>query len=88
MMKKIQTTFILSLVTFFVVTGQINSKYSIDRNDIRIKGTSNLHDWEMVVEKVKGNMDADVKNNKILSINSLTLSVNANSITSGKIAIN
>ncbi len=84
MRKKIQTTFILSLVAFFVVTGQIYSKYSIDRNDVRIKGTSNLHDWEMVVEKVKGNMDADIKNNKILSINSLTLSVDANSITSGK----
>ena len=84
MIKKIKTTFILSLLTFFVLNGQIYSKYSIDRNDIRIKGTSNLHDWEMVVEKVKGNMDADVKNNKIASINSLTLTVDANSITSGK----
>ena len=84
MIRNIKTTFILSLVTFVVVNGQGYTKYSIDRNDIRIKGTSNLHNWEMVVEKVKGNMYADVRNNKIVSINSLTLDVNANSITSGK----
>ena len=84
MLKKIKTTFILSLVTFVLANGQTYSKYSIDRNNIRIKGTSNLHDWEMMVEKVKGIMDADVKNNKIASINSLTLTVDANSITSGK----
>lgn len=84
MRKKIQITFILILAVFFAVNGQAYTKYSIDRNDIRIKGTSNLHNWEMVAEKVKGNMDADVKNNMIVSINSLTLSVDANSITSGK----
>jgi len=84
MKKNTITTFILSLITFFVVNGQVYTKYSIDRNNIRIKGTSNLHDWEMMVEKVKGIMDADVKNNKIVSINSLTLTVDANSITSGK----
>jgi polyisoprenoid-binding protein YceI len=83
-MKKIHTTFILSLAVFYAVSGQAYTKYSVDRNDIRIKGTSNLHHWEMVAEKVKGNMDADVKNNMIVSINSLTLSVDANSITSGK----
>ncbi len=82
--RKIKTAFILSLVTFVIVNGQAYNKYSIDRNDIRIKGTSNLHDWEMVVEKVKGNLDADIKNNKIITINSLTLTVDANSITSGK----
>jgi len=84
MKKNTITTFILSLITFFVVNGQVYTKYSIDRKNIRIKGTSNLHDWEMMVEKVKGIMDADVKNNKIVSINSLTLTVDANSITSGK----
>jgi polyisoprenoid-binding protein YceI len=84
MRKKIQISFILSLAVFYVVSGQAYTKYSIGRNDIRIEGTSNLHNWEMVVEKVKGNMDADVKDNMIVSINSLTLSVDANSITSGK----
>ena len=84
MKKNTITTFILSLITFFVVNGQVYTKYSIDRKNIRIKGTSNLHDWEMMVEKVKGIMDADVKDNKIVSINSLTLTIDANSITSGK----
>jgi polyisoprenoid-binding protein YceI len=82
--KKIQATFILSIAILFVASAQINSSYSMYRNDIRIKGTSNLHDWEMAVENVKGNMDADLKNDRIVDINSLTLIVDVNSITSGK----
>lgn len=82
--KKIPATIILIITALIVVSGQVNSSYSIDRNDIRITGTSNLHDWEMVVEKVKGNMNAYVKNDRIVDINSLTLSVDVNSIKSGK----
>ena len=82
--KKIPATLILIIAALIVVTGQMNSSYSIDRNDVRITGTSNLHDWEMVVEKVKGNMSAYVKNDRIVDINSLTLSVDVNSIKSGK----
>jgi polyisoprenoid-binding protein YceI len=82
--KKIPATFILIIAALIVVSGQINSSYSIGRNDIRIKGTSNLHNWEMVVEKVNGNMNANIKNDRIVDINSLTLIVDVNSITSGK----
>jgi polyisoprenoid-binding protein YceI len=84
MTKRIFIAFILGVAISFAASGQVYSKYSIDRNNIMIKGTSNLHDWEMVVEKVKGKMDADVKNNKIVSINSLILSIDVNSIKSGK----
>ncbi len=84
MTKKILLAFVLGVAILFAANGQIYSRYSILSNDIRIKGTSNLHDWEMVVEKVQGNMNADVKGSEIVSINSLTLSVDANSITSGK----
>ncbi len=84
MTKKILLAFVLGVAILFAANGQIYSRYSIESDDIRIKGTSNLHDWEMVVEKVRGNMDANVKGSEIVSINSLTLSVDANSISSGK----
>jgi polyisoprenoid-binding protein YceI len=75
---------VLGLLLDTALSGQSNNKYLIEKNEMIIKGTSNLHDWEMDVKKVKGSMDADIKNNKILSINSLTLNIDVNSIKSGK----
>ena len=84
MKKRLFVSIAVGLTLFMVLSGQTTHKYLIDKNDIIIKGTSNLHDWEMEVEEVEGSMDADINGNKILYINSLALNVNVNSIKSGK----
>jgi len=84
MKKRLFTSIAVGLALFMALSGQTAHKYLIDNNDIIIKGTSNLHDWEMEVEGVKGNMYADIKDDKILLINSFVLNVNVYSIKSGK----
>jgi polyisoprenoid-binding protein YceI len=84
MKKRLFASIAVGLALFMTLSGQTSHKYKIDKNKIIIKGTSNLHDWKMEVEDINGNMDADIKDNKIESINSLTLNVNVNSIKSGK----
>jgi polyisoprenoid-binding protein YceI len=84
MKMKCFVSIVLGLILNTALSGQTVNKYLIERNEMIIKGTSNLHDWEMDAKNVKGNMEADIKDNKILSINSLALDIDVNSIKSGK----
>lgn len=75
--------FLLSILSVQVTQGQT---YSIDNaaSELTIKGTSNLHDWEMVSEQAKGHLEATIENNQLTKLSSLTFIVVAESLKSGK----
>jgi polyisoprenoid-binding protein YceI len=51
---------------------------------LKISGTSSLHDWDMVSETATGKLVAFVDGNKLTTINSLVVEMPAESIKSGK----
>lgn len=75
--------FLISIISTQLIQGQT---YSIDNaaSELTIKGTSNLHDWEMVSEQAKGHLEATIENNQLTKLSSLTFIVVAESLKSGK----
>lgn len=53
-------------------------------SELKIEGTSNLHDWEMVAEQVKGTMQVTLEEGRLTQINQLDFIVVAESLKSGK----
>lgn len=59
---------------------KINSSASI----FTIKGTSSLHDWEMISESFSGKLDFDHVNGGDLTINNIEVKVGVKALESGK----
>lgn len=55
-----------------------------DNSTILIKGSSTMHDWESPLEKYSGNITVALQEGKITAIESLDLSMEVESIESGK----
>lgn len=53
-----------------------------------VKGSSSLHDWEMKVGRMNGNIELEVMENEIGPIEKLSFSVLANSLDGGKSGMN
>lgn len=64
-------------------TYQLNNGVS----SMRVDGTSNLHDWDIKAENQKGKIALDVENGKVTKINELQITVLAESLKSGKSAM-
>jgi len=63
---------------------QAQQNYSADVNNskVLIKGTSNIHDWEMEVKSLKSEMK--VSEDSIMKVHSITFNVPVKSMKSGK----
>ncbi len=76
------------LLLFFMAVSSFSfaqKAFTLDtKPQLKISGTSSLHDWEMVSETATGKLVATVEGNKIAEINSLVVEMPAESIKSGK----
>lgn len=72
----------------FVLTAQITiaqTTLKLDSNpELKVSGTSSLHDWEMTSNKATGELKATLDNGKITDIAALSVTMQAESIKSGK----
>lgn len=59
---------------------QLNNKAS----NIVIEGTSNIHDWEIEVSEMSGEIRAVFENGKLLKLESLNITIPGKSLKSGK----
>lgn len=59
---------------------KLNNKAS----NLVIEGTSNIHDWEINVEQISGEMQAVFENGKLLKIENLAITIPGTSLKSGK----
>ncbi|WP_304141254.1 YceI family protein [Mesoflavibacter zeaxanthinifaciens] len=77
---------LLTLVTFLSFSIQIFSqsyKVSNASSDLKVYGTSSLHDWHVDAEDVKGNIQIEVTE-ETLNINKLNVEIISESLKSGK----
>jgi len=77
---------LLTLVTFLSFSTQIFSqsyKVSNSSSDLKVYGTSSLHDWHVDAEDVKGSIQIEVTE-ETLNINKLNVEIISESLKSGK----
>jgi polyisoprenoid-binding protein YceI len=62
------------------------SQYILDEkvSFVYVKGTSTLHDWTTMAEKMKGSLQGEVKADHIVKISSAKISIPVSSLKSGK----
>lgn len=65
-------------------TTEAQSTYKISQFDMNISGTSTLHDWTAEVEAIKGEGEVEIKDNHLVSIKDLKVSIPVTTIKSGK----
>jgi polyisoprenoid-binding protein YceI len=87
-MKKIQSDFIkrsaviLLLLVSVVTSGFAQQKYHTQSIDIKVSGTSSLHDWEMISDKGEFSAAITMSGSKV-AFSGLRFSVPAESLKSG-----
>lgn len=84
-MKKINRIFTILLLALFTLslTSNAQSKFTAASNNVVINGTSTLHDWEMISKQ--SNIEAVFAGNGAISgLSSLTFTIPAESLKSGK----
>ncbi len=86
----IQISIFLTLAIFIMVSvaAMAQQTYMLTAvQEIKVAGTSTLHDWEMVSAKAEGKVLITARNNQITSISSLVVTLPATSLKSGKKAM-
>lgn len=80
--------FILAVITgLFLLFGslQAQEKFILAPGaDLKVAGTSTLHDWEMVSDQAKGEAKIKLSGNRIESVSGLQVSFQVKSLKSGK----
>lgn len=79
----------IALFSFLLIlTGQIihsqTFKLLPSRSEIKVEGTSNLHDWDITSKSQSGNIDVVFENGKLVEIKNLLVELNPESLKSGK----
>ena len=75
----------LIMMAFTFVNSQAQTyQLKSDVSTLKVEGTSNLHDWQIVAEKQKGKLLAEVEDGKVTKIEQLDFAVTAESLKSGK----
>lgn len=83
-MKTIKS--ILLTVILITLSFQANAQrnYSMAKSTFEVAGTSNIHDWVMKSTEGNGTANLTVSDSKLIDINSLTITLLAESIKSSK----
>ncbi|MDO5608019.1 MAG: YceI family protein [Capnocytophaga sp.] len=76
------------LVGLLVLTGNFalaQATFKLQSNpELKVSGTSSLHDWEMTSNQATGELQATAEGTALTAINALTITMQAESIKSGK----
>jgi len=79
---------VFSLFAFVMQIGFSQETFQLQANPkLEVSGTSSLHDWEMPSNEATGKMEAVVENGKLSEIKSIEVKMPAESIKSGKKAM-
>ena len=64
----------------------VGQNYNINKgaSNLKVLGTSNIHDWEINAEDVQGNLKAQIEDGQLVQIDELNFAVVAESLKSGK----
>ena len=81
---KILALLIFSSLAFSQLMAQESMSVIQDGSDLTIYGTSSLHDWEIVAEKMTGSCHVTIEDNKVTEVSNLTFNVIVDGLKSGK----
>lgn len=82
MKQRINKWLLIALVAFAPFTVLAQTELGIVSHSMTIAGTSNMHDWTAEVEKLTGTIKAKVENGKIVDIQDVAISIDAQSLKS------
>ena len=84
-MKPYSNLIMLATVLLFSLGVQAQSyKLNNKASNIVIEGTSNIHDWEIAVGEMSGEIRAVFENGKLIKLESLNITIPGKSLKSGK----
>ena len=89
-MKTSSTVLIALFISFFIVplTVTAQTNYQVGpKPELKVTGTSTLHDWEMVSTQATGEAQLILQDGKLQGIQKLSVSMPAESLKSGKNAM-
>lgn len=85
-MKKVKHIALLVFTTIFALStlNAQQAKINNSASNLKVIGTSNIHDWDMTAENVSGEIAFEKENNALTAISRLTLDVKVEGLKSGK----
>lgn len=85
-LKRVNLVIVSLVVMVFAIQFSQAQTYQLNNgiSKLKVEGTSNIHDWEIVAEKQQGKLIAEVEDGKITKIQQLDFAVTAESLKSGK----
>lgn len=74
------------LMIFFSANTSFAQDFKINKgaSNLKVEGTSNIHDWELSSNDFQGNLKAQLEDGQLVQINELNFAVVAESLKSGK----
>ena len=87
---KTQKNFWLVIGSFLIMAFSCQTlmaqSYNVDNNasNLKVLGTSNVHDWEIDAKSFQGSMKAEIEDGQLIQIDRLQFGVVAESLKSGK----
>ena len=78
------------LIMIFSTIPMVGQTFNINNgaSDLKIEGTSNIHDWEIDAEQLQGNIKVQMRDGQLERIDQLQFAVVAESLESGKGGMN
>ncbi|AZQ63675.1 YceI family protein [Flammeovirga pectinis] len=83
MKKSLLSTFLI-VSLFSTLTFAQSREILNDKSEVKVEGTSSLHDWHCDVESISGSADVSVEGDKVTAVNTLDLTFVVKSLKSGK----
>ncbi len=87
-LKRLTGLTIVLLALVSLSSAQQTSELKLNGHSLKIKGTSNLHDWSMDAEEVSGNVNAILNGSSITEFKDAKIIVDVEEIESGKRIMN
>lgn len=79
---------VLGSILMLALTTQISVAQTFSVNNsasnLKIEGTSNIHDWDMVAKNQQGKLVGELENGQLVKISQLEFTVKAENLESGK----
>ena len=84
--KNLSPGFLSLFLMVFSAQMAIGQNFNINKgaSNLKVLGTSNIHDWEIEAEDVQGNLKAQIEDEQLVQIDELNFAVVAESLKSGK----
>lgn len=77
--------FFIILTMGIIFSGFSQQEYRIDgKPNLKVSGTSTLHDWDMISEEASGNAELTLSGGSVTAIHAASFSMQAESIKSGR----